>query len=227
MIKEYSITNFKAFGETATIPIKPLTLIFGPNSSGKSSIFQSMLMLKQTLESSMSPKPSLLPKGDLVDLGSYKEFVHNHAVDKNNPFRISVQTELHGAFQALVARYYPPDNFEIDYDDDESGHDFFLKNLYDKIEENIHSNRTGIRITFSLDKHDRPLVSDVELYLGDETEPLITYKGREQAYKERAVFFERVKQETFPHNDQFMLDIFRYIICSVSAINIGHEYFGR
>jgi hypothetical protein len=36
--------NFKAFGETQNIPIKPLTLIFGANSAGKSSIIHGLLL---------------------------------------------------------------------------------------------------------------------------------------------------------------------------------------
>ena len=71
MLKEYQITNFKAFAGPANIPIKPITLIFGPNSSGKSAILQSMLMLKQTIEESRDPSIALLPKGNMVDLGSF------------------------------------------------------------------------------------------------------------------------------------------------------------
>ena len=78
MLREYRLTNFKAFGETVTIPIRPLTLIFGANSSGKSSIFQSLLLLKQTLEEAKNPNTALLPKGSLVDLGAYSDFVHGH-----------------------------------------------------------------------------------------------------------------------------------------------------
>ena len=83
MITEYQIANFKAFGSPQTLPIRPITLIFGPNSSGKSSIFQSLLMLKQTIEQSPSPETTLLFKGSLVDLGSYREMVHRHEVLKN------------------------------------------------------------------------------------------------------------------------------------------------
>lgn len=75
MLTEYQLTNFKAFGETVTIPICPITLIFGPNSSGKSSILQSLLMLKQTLEKNHDLN-SLIPKGSYVDLGSYHELLH-------------------------------------------------------------------------------------------------------------------------------------------------------
>ncbi len=83
MLREYRLTNFKAFGETVTIPIRPLTLIFGANSSGKSSIFQSLLLLKQTLEEAKNPKTALLPKGSLVDLGTYSDFVHGHDTTLN------------------------------------------------------------------------------------------------------------------------------------------------
>lgn len=66
MLRELQLANFKAFGEKVRIPIRPLTLIFGANSSGKSSIFQALLLLKQTLEEAQSPKTLLLFKGNLV-----------------------------------------------------------------------------------------------------------------------------------------------------------------
>ncbi|HQO21223.1 MAG TPA: DUF3696 domain-containing protein [Acidobacteriota bacterium] len=46
MLKSIKISNFKAFGPEQTIPIKPLTLIYGANSSGKSSILQSIQFLE-------------------------------------------------------------------------------------------------------------------------------------------------------------------------------------
>ena len=86
MLREYRLTNFKAFGETVTIPIRRLTLIFGANSSGKSSIFQSLLMLKQTLEEAENPNTALLPNGSLVDLGTYRDFVHRHETERDFEF---------------------------------------------------------------------------------------------------------------------------------------------
>jgi AAA15 family ATPase/GTPase len=45
-LKSIGISNFKAFGkEFQTIPIKPITLVFGPNSAGKSSLLHSLLWL--------------------------------------------------------------------------------------------------------------------------------------------------------------------------------------
>ena len=93
MLREYRLTNFKAFGETVTIPIRPLTLIFGANSSGKSSIFQSLLLLKQTLDKAENPNTALLPKGPLVDLGTYSDFVHRHDIDRDFEFEVRFDLE--------------------------------------------------------------------------------------------------------------------------------------
>lgn len=88
MLREYQIENFKAFAGPETMPIRPITLIYGPNSSGKSSILQSLLLLKQTLDlEEGSDSTSLLPKGALVDLGYYREFVHRHEAEKEFSFK--------------------------------------------------------------------------------------------------------------------------------------------
>ena len=47
MIEEVSIANFKAFAKKQNIPIKPITLIFGENSAGKSSILKAIRWTKQ------------------------------------------------------------------------------------------------------------------------------------------------------------------------------------
>lgn len=82
MFNEIRIENFKCFSGMQKIPLKPITLLYGPNSSGKSSILQSLLLFKQTLEASGNEEIVLLPKGDLVDLGGYSEFVNGHDAKK-------------------------------------------------------------------------------------------------------------------------------------------------
>ncbi|MBD3561326.1 AAA family ATPase, partial [Planktothrix sp. FACHB-1355] len=88
MLREYQLTNFKAFAGPETIPIRPITLIYGPNSSGKSSVLQSLLLLKQTLQEAENPETLLLPKGNLVNLGGYREFIHRHDVSKSFSFKV-------------------------------------------------------------------------------------------------------------------------------------------
>ena len=44
-----TVERFKSFEARTEIKLKPLTIILGRNSSGKSSLIQSLLLLKQTL----------------------------------------------------------------------------------------------------------------------------------------------------------------------------------
>lgn len=50
MIRKLTLHNFKAFQNTGQLDIEPMTILAGANSSGKSSILQSLLLLKQTIE---------------------------------------------------------------------------------------------------------------------------------------------------------------------------------
>ncbi|MEA3351068.1 MAG: AAA family ATPase [Chloroflexota bacterium] len=63
MLTGFRVQNFKAFEDTGLIDIKSLVLLSGVNSAGKSSIFQALLLLKQTLES--GPGQVLQPDGPL------------------------------------------------------------------------------------------------------------------------------------------------------------------
>lgn len=102
MLHALELENFKAFGERGRIPFAPITLIFGENSAGKSTILQSLNLLKQTRESREADVPLLLRGGnEIVDLGSFQELLFDHdlkralsvrvevAVDRRNPFRSS------------------------------------------------------------------------------------------------------------------------------------------
>ena len=83
MLKELRIQNFKGWKDTGTIRLAPISLFFGANSSGKSSIGQLLIMLKQTVES-QDRKAVFYPggKNSAVQLGSYQEMVF-HRNPKN------------------------------------------------------------------------------------------------------------------------------------------------
>ena len=53
MITELRARNFKSWQDTSKLQLAPLTGLFGANSSGKTSILQMLLMLKQTVEQSI------------------------------------------------------------------------------------------------------------------------------------------------------------------------------
>jgi hypothetical protein len=59
-ITRVSVAGFKSIRDEQSIEIRPLTILAGANSSGKSSIMQPLLLLKQTLEASHEPQGLLL-----------------------------------------------------------------------------------------------------------------------------------------------------------------------
>ncbi len=84
MLKELQIKNFKGWMDTGEIRMAPISLFFGANSSGKSSIGQFLIMLKQTVESP-DRKAVFYPggKNSAVQLGSYQEMVfHRDPLNK-------------------------------------------------------------------------------------------------------------------------------------------------
>src|SRR3954466_7053363 len=59
-ITEITVSGFKSISDEQGIEIRPLTILAGANSSGKSSMIQPLLLLKQTLEASYDPGALLL-----------------------------------------------------------------------------------------------------------------------------------------------------------------------
>ena len=77
MITKLRIKNFKAFKNEQSIRIAPITLIYGPNSAGKSSIIQSLQLLNQSfLNLDAIRNLELAPKGADLDLGLPVNFMH-------------------------------------------------------------------------------------------------------------------------------------------------------
>lgn len=51
MLTSLQLKNFKAWRDTGVVDLRPVTMLLGTNSSGKSSLIQSLLLLKQTAQS--------------------------------------------------------------------------------------------------------------------------------------------------------------------------------
>src|SRR4030042_421133 len=77
MISGLKIGNFKAFSETQYLPIRPLTLIFGPNSSGKSSLIHSLILAHQAMQKGELDVHRTTIGGESVDLGGFNQYIFN------------------------------------------------------------------------------------------------------------------------------------------------------
>lgn len=83
MLTEIRLSNFQGFGESVKVPLAPITVVFGPNSSGKSSILKSLLLMKQTWSSTTAHLSNIELNGEFVDLGSFETCVFSHDVKRD------------------------------------------------------------------------------------------------------------------------------------------------
>ena len=117
MLTSIKIGNFKAFGPIQTIPIKPITLIFGPNSAGKSSIIHSLLLAHQAavVDGNLDVR---CPKiaGNSVDLGGFEDYVHRHAISQ--PVRWQAEfaaNDLQGRLAEFLAKNFKSLDAQVDF----------------------------------------------------------------------------------------------------------------
>ena len=75
LISELIVGGLRAYRpEPITVDLAPLTLVFGPNSAGKSSLLSVLPLLQQT-----AAQPHVLSmSGGLVEGGTFRMAVHNH-----------------------------------------------------------------------------------------------------------------------------------------------------
>ena len=82
MITELSAQNFKSWQDTSSLQFAPLTGFFGANNSGKTSILQLLLLLKQTVEQPEWNEPLYFGDGGSpVNLVDFDAVIHGHKQD--------------------------------------------------------------------------------------------------------------------------------------------------
>ena len=145
MFRQLRLSNFKAFGDPQVVPLAPITLIFGPNSAGKSSIIQSLLLLSQSVSEGPFGADRLLFSGEQVDLGTCLSAIHRH-----DP---ALRMQLGFSFSPPRARSRQgPERLHLDN----------IRNI--DIEVSItgngrdeHADASISRVTYSLDQNTNPI----------------------------------------------------------------------
>ncbi len=106
MLRHLRIENFKAWKDTGDMELAPLSVFLGTNSSGKSSIIQFLLMLKQTMQ---DPDPAVvLNTGDdhsIVDVGVPSQMLYGH--DTSQPLRFSYDWDVETPFRFALDSEFP------------------------------------------------------------------------------------------------------------------------
>ena len=101
-ITRLSVEGFKSIYDEQSIDVHPLTILAGPNSSGKSSIIQPLLLLKQTLEASYDPG-ALLLDGPNLKFTKAEQLLSKKAKGKETG-RFSVKIELDNMYGNAYVR---------------------------------------------------------------------------------------------------------------------------
>ena len=88
MLVSTRVENFKAFSDSGEINLRPLTFLMGPNSSGKTSLIDALVVLRQTLGSQDRTR-QLISEGDILGVGSFQDFVFDHDSSRNLRIRFT------------------------------------------------------------------------------------------------------------------------------------------
>lgn len=116
MINKWILEHFKSVNERITLQLAPLTVFAGANSSGKSTIIQSILLTTQTIQSQVQSRPVVL-NGHIVRLGTFNDIISTQAKFPN----ISIGFELLPTFRQnepfisqrrYFGRFFPGDFLE-------------------------------------------------------------------------------------------------------------------
>jgi len=92
LITAITIENFKGISKPVRIDFKPITLLFGPNSAGKSTIVQALHYALEIFDRNNLDPDKTSIGGKAVDLGGFENLVYNH--DVSNPIRLKIELEL-------------------------------------------------------------------------------------------------------------------------------------
>lgn len=77
-VEAFRVQNFMGFEDSGWIELRPITLLLGRNSSGKSALLRALLLLQQSLDSPAEVEPLCFVKDNGFDYGDYQEIIRDH-----------------------------------------------------------------------------------------------------------------------------------------------------
>lgn len=97
MLTQVRLKNFRVFEDSGQLLLPGLTLLLGPNSSGKSSVLHALLLLRQSIieRPPTSRVPQLVLDGSSIRLGLYRDVVHQHDEARSISFTFTVAPDVH------------------------------------------------------------------------------------------------------------------------------------
>lgn len=97
------LANFKAFGTAQRVPLRPITLIYGANSAGKSSVLHALALAHHAVETGDLDAHRTQIGGDSIDLGGFRQYVHRRRRERQVELTFEVAPEgLSGRIAELL-----------------------------------------------------------------------------------------------------------------------------
>lgn len=90
MLQEISLSNFRLFDETVSLRVRPITILIGRNSAGKSTLIKFLLMLQQSLRASSAD--FLVSEGDRVHLGAFSDLKNSNTTKRSLEYELVYET---------------------------------------------------------------------------------------------------------------------------------------
>jgi predicted ATPase len=92
-ITAITIENFKGIKDPVRIEMKPITLLFGPNSVGKSTVIQALHYAREIFERNNCDPDKTIAGGDTIDLGGFKNLVYGQ-LKQGNEIALGFELDL-------------------------------------------------------------------------------------------------------------------------------------
>ena len=219
ILKALTLTNFKGIRDPARIEFKPITLLFGANSAGKSTIVHALHYAHEILERENVDPDRTLHGGRAVELGGFNSLVYGH--EKNREIRLMFELDLSGAELPVYRLSYVTGSSD-------------MERLFD-IEQRIKTAQLEFFIAWS-QTLEKPLLRACKVVINGEELGAITASddGRKfeliNFYTNHPIFWpegetENEEEGTIPLGDlQYaVLDLLREQYCESAWLNIGLE----
>jgi predicted ATPase len=113
---KFGLSNFKGFKKLEPIELKPLTVLCGINNSGKSSIIQSLLLMKQNVDSRqitsdyMYISDPIIFNGLYVHLGDWNDVIYGHATEEPIGFTWNISDRIQSMNFDVDVKFAHPSN---------------------------------------------------------------------------------------------------------------------
>ena len=147
MIQRLRLQNFKCF-EDLSLELGSLTLLAGLNGMGKSTVLQSLLLLRQSFLRGILQRTGLALNGELVSIGTANDALFEGAIEEEISFEIVLKSSNKARWSFKYGR--EADILDLNKDKTEVNSEVFSSNLFNSNFHYLQAERIGPRTSYEI-----------------------------------------------------------------------------